>query len=681
MSFLKKKYPIFSKALALGILMPFVCLSVSIPNASAQTVLNLPEPGTMVPLSQSYAPAAIMGMTVHADDPFLFDFIVQPGDEHLKGADFTNESKKLIKYFMAALTIPEDEMWVNLSPYEKDRIIPSGFGDTEMGRDLLAQDYMLKQLTSSLMYPDEKLGGDFWDRVYRKAKEKYGTTEIPMNTFNKVWIVPDKAVIYEHGTSVFVVESYLKVMLEEDYLALESNVGSDKHGLGAVKKEDLTHISEVSSEIIRDLIIPEIEKEVNEGKTFANLRQITNAIILATWYKQNVQGSILEQMYINQNRTEGIDTEDKEINQKIYAQYVEAFKKGVYDFIKEDYDESTQEIIPRKYFSGGANLDYAKAGIDRSGDGKQLEEKMAGALEVSARMRNASNDATIISTSDETTMGKKELSELADTIILVHPRKEYDMFYKKHFSEFRNKIFLDNNGSVPEFIRDIESSVINVPNNMGKMTPPNILGESAVFMGGNCFACLSNAIRSSAKSVFQNKGKKFTAYLPAEGIWTDAYEDLEHLLSRKVVEGDSYDYTQKLLKRLFNRVIQSQNFDDELPPNTAVTVHFNGKEYELNMIGKNQAEFIVDVEILRPVDYDMIGSDRSGDFARENNIAKKGGIDMNPQNIDIQKRGESMQIRFPAFNQRIPFSPADGFAPAIINITPVIDIPALIGLK
>ena len=40
------------------------------------------------------------------------------------------------------------------------------FGQTEMGRDLLAQDYMLKQLTASLMYPEKELGQEFWNRVY-----------------------------------------------------------------------------------------------------------------------------------------------------------------------------------------------------------------------------------------------------------------------------------------------------------------------------------------------------------------------------------------------------------------------------------------------------------------------------------------------------------------------------------
>ena len=32
------------------------------------------------------------------------------------------------------------------------------FGKTEMGRDLLAQDYILKQITASLIYPENRFG-------------------------------------------------------------------------------------------------------------------------------------------------------------------------------------------------------------------------------------------------------------------------------------------------------------------------------------------------------------------------------------------------------------------------------------------------------------------------------------------------------------------------------------------
>ncbi len=120
------------------------------------------------------------------------------------------------------------------SPYEKDRVIPEQFGQTEMGRDLLAQDYMLKQLTASLMYPDEELGEEFWKHVYAKAQAEYGTTEIPMNTFNKVWIVPERAEVYVHEQNVFVVDSYLKVMMEEDYESAKWSVVSGKQD----KKKD-----------------------------------------------------------------------------------------------------------------------------------------------------------------------------------------------------------------------------------------------------------------------------------------------------------------------------------------------------------------------------------------------------------------------------------------------------------
>ena len=63
---------------------------------------------------------------------------------------------------------------------------------------------------------------------------------------------------------------------------------------------------------------------------------------------------LLSHIYVDKNKVAGVDVKDKQIKQKIYDQYIEAFKKGVYSYIKEDYDSTSQEIIPRKYFSGGA---------------------------------------------------------------------------------------------------------------------------------------------------------------------------------------------------------------------------------------------------------------------------------------------------------------------------------------
>src|SRR5450432_331022 len=186
---------------------------------------RLPTPGLLVPLSPKFDPPILKGIKVHPDNPFKFDFILDKGDSLLSNDGLKDESRKLIKYFLASLTIPEKDLWVNLSPYEKDRIIPKSFGLTEMGRDLLAEDYMLKQITASLIYPEDAIGKKFWKRVYEEAAKKFGTTNIPVNTFNKVWIVPEKAVVYENAKAgtAYVVESKLKVMLEQDYLSLEKH--------------------------------------------------------------------------------------------------------------------------------------------------------------------------------------------------------------------------------------------------------------------------------------------------------------------------------------------------------------------------------------------------------------------------------------------------------------------------
>jgi len=350
----------------------------------SQTMLNLHVPGTMLSVTAEFEPALVCGLSIHPEDPLKFDFIVDPGEGHLKGESLREETLKLIKYFMAALTVPEDQMWVNLSPYEKDRIIPQSLGETEMGRDLLAQDYLLKQLSASLMYPEDELGREFWQRVHKKAFKQFGTTDIRMDTFNKIWIVPEKAEVHVHGTNVFVVESRLKVMMEEDYVALNANAFNaqsraafgaedERRGIalkandaGAVHLGAERQVSEhlgarrepplqmgIESEIIREVIIPEIEKEVNEGKIFANLRQIYNSVILATWYKKNLKDSVLAKVYVDRNKIKGIDMDDKSVKERIYRQYLEAFQKGVYDLVKEEYDPATREVIPRKYFAGG----------------------------------------------------------------------------------------------------------------------------------------------------------------------------------------------------------------------------------------------------------------------------------------------------------------------------------------
>ncbi|MCA9400920.1 MAG: hypothetical protein KC713_04795, partial [Candidatus Omnitrophica bacterium] len=125
--------------------------------------------------SQAFQPSTLKGIKLSPNNALVFDFILDPGDDSSDQNNLKIIGEKLIKYFLAALTVPEDEMWVNLSPYEDDRIMSERFSQTDMGRDMLTQDYLLKQFMSSMMYPEEEIGRQFWERIYAQAYQQYGT--------------------------------------------------------------------------------------------------------------------------------------------------------------------------------------------------------------------------------------------------------------------------------------------------------------------------------------------------------------------------------------------------------------------------------------------------------------------------------------------------------------------------
>lgn len=376
--------------------------NLSYAQVAPYVVQVLPAPGTMVNVSPAFTPVIMRGIEIHPNNPLEFDFFIDSGDTGMQGKELEQEATKLIKYFMASITVPEDDLWVNLSPYEKDQITTETLSVTDLGRDMLAQDYLLKQLTASLMYPENELGKKFWDRVYKKAYEMYGTTDVPVNTFNKVWIYPEKAKVYVQDNMAFVVDTHLKVVLEKDYLSLTQNIRNQDLGTDQLNENEVKDLDEVSAKIVQDILLPEIEKEVNEGQNFANLRQIMNSLILAVWYKKNLRESLLGQVYADQGKVKGIDIDDKDAKEKIYQQYLEAFRQGVYDYIKEDYDPQSRQEIPRRYFSGGVTGSKNPKGEP-----------------ISARMKTTSGSFdTVLNSQEQTAVeGKGKISKIKANMV------------------------------------------------------------------------------------------------------------------------------------------------------------------------------------------------------------------------------------------------------------------------
>ena len=318
-------------------------------NSFANNALGLVQPLANV----SANPIILQGIKLDSKNPLTIDFIAKYDLDRLEKPNISRIFNRQIRYFLAALTLPEQDLWVNFSPFEKNRIIPNTLSQTELGEIMLINDYFLKQVVSTFMSPDNEFGKNLWDKIYKKTYQEYGTTSISLDYFNKIWIVPKKSVVYQKDSMALILSSDLKVMLEKDYLAaqqIQKHKQSDDSNILNLQKEgeDL-----VSREIFKEIIIPEIENMVNNDKKFSSLRQIYHALILAKWYKDYFHTSDLYKMYVNKNKINGIDVIDQEFTKKIYKDYVSLFENGVKNIVRVEYDPYERKNVARRYFSGG----------------------------------------------------------------------------------------------------------------------------------------------------------------------------------------------------------------------------------------------------------------------------------------------------------------------------------------
>lgn len=314
-------------AVILCFLVTVLCADILCVRESDAMTLGLPEPTQLLESSAVFSEPVLKGLRVNPDNPLEIDFIFDTAN-HEKITK--NEGDRLVAYFFASLSIAAKDLWVNLSPYEADRKLPDALSKTALGQDLLGQDYILKQLSSSLTHPATPLGETYWSRV--NSEEIVANR----NAFDKIWISPGETSLYAEDHSVFIAQANLKIQSEEDYLARSKN-----NNKGSTKNN-------------QNVIIPKLTDELNHGKHFAKLRQIYHSLILGMWFKTKFKNSLYKS-YINSNNINGFDTVDGQTIDKIYNLYCSAFEKGVYDLVR--HSSSSEAVLTKqRYFSGGFTL-------------------------------------------------------------------------------------------------------------------------------------------------------------------------------------------------------------------------------------------------------------------------------------------------------------------------------------
>jgi len=263
-------------------------------------------------------------------------------------SDINKATQKSLEHLFISLSMRDDAFWVNLNPEEPNRIINPTLANTDLGRIMLNADYRLKEDVADIINPqNSQTGREFWRRLYQKAEELGAPDKIPLVT--RLWIVPDKAEVYEKQNQLHITKSRLKVRLEPAYVS-QRTIFKDKR-----EKE----LQDFTSELMEELILPQLNKRINEAYSYADLRDVYNALILAHWYKDKFgsgRNSLLQT--VSYQVLDGLEADYTSTPNEIYQSYLKSIKEGQYSFSETETSSGpfATVITTRHYFSGGVDL-------------------------------------------------------------------------------------------------------------------------------------------------------------------------------------------------------------------------------------------------------------------------------------------------------------------------------------
>ena len=212
--------------------------------------------------------------------------------------------------------------------------------------------------------PQTPEGKVYWDKLYKKAGELFGSENITIPTITMPWIVPNEIIIREAPDNAYIYKATLKVMLEEDYLSGNTQ-SPHRGGAEAVYRFSdprLKELNEYSTQLIKELIIPKLTCAVNTSKRYAPLRQVYYSLILAQWFKQKYGSSgnsrapgtrapVNNYMsMIDYGDLTNLVSSQPYDKQSYFKQYQESFAEGEYSLQEPVYTPMGQSV--RRYMSG-----------------------------------------------------------------------------------------------------------------------------------------------------------------------------------------------------------------------------------------------------------------------------------------------------------------------------------------
>ncbi|MFA5149604.1 MAG: phosphoglycerate kinase [Candidatus Omnitrophota bacterium] len=324
--------------------------------ASVATELNLAGHLSKIPgafTAERFRPVHIRFFSYDALNDNIKVMLDKGDAKNLKESQISASTQELLNYFLVGVNLPNDKFWVNLRPDSEDSIIDDYLARTDVGKIMLEADLQLKKDTAQFTSPQTPEGKEYWSRLYQKAEELYGYQEVSIPTLTRPWIVPNEIIVRESKDSAYIYKATLKVMLEQDFLKDSATYN--------FKDSRAKALNEYSSQLIRELIIPKLTKEVNLSQRYAALRQVYYSLVLSRWFKSrfaNQAGKYASR--IDRKDLSGLLSATAWSKSSYFEAYKKSFAQGEYN-IKETVRTPTGQVI-RSYFSGG--MDFATLTIN-----------------------------------------------------------------------------------------------------------------------------------------------------------------------------------------------------------------------------------------------------------------------------------------------------------------------------
>ncbi len=374
---------------------------------TASDILAFERDDLLLRPGRKVTPRTLHGLIFPKSGEGANHFIISPGDDQMEGTDMALGAREvLIDYFQTALSLKADLVRVNLSAYEANSMIPEELSGTALGRNLLSQDCVLKQLTASFVHPDLPIGREYWSRVYAESRRLLGSSRWPFRSFQKVSMFPFKAGIYEKDgdnytddnpfdiprghVGIFMVNAEIGVKCEQDLVAQAHDLSNS----ASIPKVTQEILDTICIEAFREIVLPKLKDEINQGEHFTELRRMFGAQALATWLKRHTvgQNSNLGRFIDSGKPTEAglriVDIgpfRDRKRNKAIlwrrkdraivahatpnaeafnipeniefYEQYVRLFKNGVCRCVRNEDGDAPGERMIRVYSSGAIQFE------------------------------------------------------------------------------------------------------------------------------------------------------------------------------------------------------------------------------------------------------------------------------------------------------------------------------------